>query len=1002
MPRIAPAGPPGTASGPDRGDVALCGRPALPRADHRRYLPAAGVSKGTFYGYFSSKQDLLLALLDESVGALDRVMDELDAAPLSGLERVRRFTRALLELGDDPGRSQVRADLWADILTEEEVRARFGRIERRRVRLAAGSRRAARQASWRRYRRTPWPPSSWRWGTGYCSTPGSMRLGSAGRTSGGRLTYCWPDRASRVPVQAREARTAPGSREDMTCRRRAPTMTGPPEGRATPPQTLDPTRPPDDPALRLAARQPHRLILLALVIGAGAGLGAIVFRELIRWFTLLFSGHRDYSATGQATHPFFSGAPNPHVPWLGLGFVVLAPVIGGLLYGPLIERFAREARGHGVPEVMLAVAERGGRISPAVAVVKSLASALCIGSGGSVGREGPIVQIGSALGSTLGQLVRLPESRLRLLVACGAAGGISATFNAPIAGVFFGLELILRDFQTESFSAVVLSSITAAVIGRAAFGDQAFLTLPAFHLVSLWEYLLYAGLGVLAAGVGVGFTRVLYGIEDLADRVWHGPEWARPAVGGVLLGLLLLALPQMYGVGYPVLENGIRGEYVLWVLLLLMGAKMVATSLTIAIGGSGGVFAPSLFIGAMLGTAYGQVAHGLWPTLTAPAGAYGLVGMGAVFAGAARAPITAVLIIFELTGDYTIILPLMAAIVLATGVSKGLSRDTIYTLKLRRRGIDILRGRAANLMEVLTVADAMQPIPAGVPQELGLGALIARFAEDGCEALPVVDETGAYRGTVSAQEVERAARANALDTVAGDLAVNTPPLAPQQTLERALGVLVQNEHGGLPVVAADHQRVIGWVTHRDVLRAYNARLEHSLERAARQQAAAGQAPRPAQRPIPAGAPSAPSTPGAGAGTPPRDDGADAAGLLGRLRAYRLVDLELTQERPPAGCDVKDVAWPPATLVVAIRRGAETFTPNGQTELRRGDRLTVLVPAAHAEHLVDLIGTRRAADTASVGPAAAIVAARPVNGSEPPPAPTHPSSGNERGSEQRTP
>ena len=579
---------------------------------------------------------------------------------------------------------------------------------------------------------------------------------------------------------------------------------------------------------------PTGLLALALAVGAGAGLGAIVFRYLILWFTQFFSGHPDYSATASAAHPFFSGAANPHLPWLGPLFVVLAPAAGGLLYGPLIERFAREARGHGVPEVMLAVAERGGRISPAVAVVKSLASALCIGSGGSVGREGPIVQIGSALGSTLGQLVRLPESRLRLLVACGAAGGISATFNAPIAGVFFGLELILRDFETESFGVVVLASITAAVIGRAAFGSRAFLTLPPFHLVSTAEFGLYAALGLLAAVVGVAFIRVLYGLEDLADQLWRGPDWLRPGAGGLLLGLLLLALPQMYGVGYPVLEGGIRGDYAVWFLLVLLGAKMLATSLTIAIGGSGGVFAPSLFIGAMLGTAFGDVVHGLLPGLTAPPGAYGLVGMGAVFAGAARAPITAVLILFDLTGDYTIILPLMAAIVLATGASAALSGETIYTLKLRRRGIDLLRGRAANLMEVLSVSEAMRPLPAGVPQDLALGEVIERFAREEVAALPVVDAEGAYRGTVTAQEVERAMRDNALDLVAGDLAQSTPTLAPEQSLERALGLLVRDERAGLPVVTADDRSVVGWLTHRDVLRAYNARLEQSLSRAERQ------------------------------------------------------------------------------------------------------------------------------------------------------------------------
>jgi CIC family chloride channel protein len=464
---------------------------------------------------------------------------------------------------------------------------------------------------------------------------------------------------------------------------------------------------------------PTGLVALALVVGAGAGLGAVAFRYLILWFTRLFSGHDDYSSAGRAV--------NHWVPWLGILFVLAAPVVGGAIYGPVVQRFAREARGHGVPEVMLAVAERGGRIAPQVAVVKALASALCIGSGGSVGREGPIVQIGSALGSSLGQLVRLPEKRLRLLVACGAAGGISATFNAPIAGVFFAMELILGDFGVESFGAVVLASVTAAVIGRAAFGDQPFLHLPAFHLTSPAEFGAYAVLGLAAAVVGIAFVKVLYGIEDLADKLWRGPEWLRPAAGGLLLGGLLLALPQMYGVGYPVLSGAVDGRYVLWFLLVLLVGKMVATSLTIAVGGSGGVFAPSLFLGAMAGTAFGTVGHAALPGIIGSAGAYGIVGMGAVFAATSRAPITAVLIIFELTGDYSIILPLMTAVVVATAVSRKLSPDTIYTLKLRRRGIDLQRGRSASLLETLTVAAAMRPVPPAALAADGLGEVLARL-----------------------------------------------------------------------------------------------------------------------------------------------------------------------------------------------------------------------------------------------------------------------------------
>lgn len=418
---------------------------------------------------------------------------------------------------------------------------------------------------------------------------------------------------------------------------------------------------------------------MALVVGAGAAGFAMIFRWLIKVFTQFFTGYEDYAGVAGAAHGHFGS--------LGPWFVIGTPVLAGLVYGPLVHLFAKEARGHGVPEVMYAVAHRGGRIAPQVAVVKALASALTIGGGGSVGREGPIVQIGSALGSTLAGIVQVTEPRRRLLVACGAAAGIAATFNAPLAGVFFAMELILADFATEAFSMVVLASVTASVLGRAAFGDVPFLRLPAFHIDHWEEYLSFAVLGVLAGVLGVLFTRVLYGIEDICDSLWRGPEWLRPAAGGLLLGVVLFLLPEMYGVGYPVLGNAVDGKYAIGFLIVLLVGKMIATSLTIGIGGSGGVFAPCLFIGAMLGSAFGLIAADVVPGVTGAIGAYGLIGMGGVFAGAARAPITAVVILFELTGEYSIILPLMTAIVLATAVSHAITGDSIYTLKLRRRGV---------------------------------------------------------------------------------------------------------------------------------------------------------------------------------------------------------------------------------------------------------------------------------------------------------------------------
>jgi len=559
------------------------------------------------------------------------------------------------------------------------------------------------------------------------------------------------------------------------------------------------------------------LIALALLVGAGAGLGAIAFRYMILGFTYLFSGHKDYSAVGHAS--------NPLVPGLGIWFVVLAPVIGGLIYGPLVSRFAPEARGHGVPEVMYAVNRLGGRMRPQVPIVKSLASAVCIGSGGSVGREGPIVQIGSALGSVTGQALRLPESQLRLLVACGAAGGISATFNAPIAGVFFALELILRNFETRSFGLVVLSSITADAIGRAAFGSHPFLSLPGFTFSSPLELLLYAGLGVLATGVGLGFVRVLYAGEDIADRLWKNrPDWLRPAAGGVLLGLLLLAVPEMYGVGYPVLQLAVAGHYVILALLGLLAAKILATSLTMWIGGSGGVFAPSLFMGAMLGSAYGAVAHDLLPGLAVAAGAYGLVGMGAVFAACARAPITAVLIIFELTGDYRIILPLMFAVVVATTLSNALTPDTIYTLKLRRRGIDIDK-LPETVMAQIKVGEAMGKLPQPLAPEQPLRDVLRRFTAERTDALPVIDRHGTLLGVISAADIEQAAARPIDDLNAQALVHQAPELRVDESLEDAVRALAATEDEGLPILDTNGKSVVGWLTHRRLLRTYRAHID---------------------------------------------------------------------------------------------------------------------------------------------------------------------------------
>lgn len=575
---------------------------------------------------------------------------------------------------------------------------------------------------------------------------------------------------------------------------------------------------------RLVGRSPGNagtgvLVPLSLVVGALTGLGAVGFRWLISHATLLFSGTDDVAAAAVGDHPV-----HPALGWLGPWFIVLAPAVGGLVYGPVVYRWAREARGHGVPEVMLAVAHHGGRIRPRVAAVKAFASAVCIGSGGSVGREGPIVQIGSALGSSIGQLARVPADRLRTLVAAGGAAGIAATFNAPVAGVLFALELILRDFSARSFGLVVLSSVTASVVARAIIGDESLLTLPALTVDDPRTYLLFALLGLVAGALGIGFVRVLYAIEDLCDRVWRGPEWARPAVGGLLLGLVLLALPQLYGVGYPVLSGAVDGELVVGMLLLLLVGKVVATSLTLGIGGSGGVFAPSLFVGGMLGAAFGQVAQMLAPDLAPSTGAFAVVGMGAMFAGTARAPITAVVMLFELTGEYSVILPLMLAIVLATGVSRLLSADTVYTLKLRRRGIDLGQHPADRVLGDVRVAEVMEDAPEPVGPDVPLAEASRTLLGSGRPTLPVLDGdgrlVGQLRADLAAEELEqddeadRATVATVLDDVAR--------VSRGASLREALDALREHPDDDGGAVVDDQGRLVGWLTHRTVLAALSA------------------------------------------------------------------------------------------------------------------------------------------------------------------------------------
>lgn len=426
------------------------------------------------------------------------------------------------------------------------------------------------------------------------------------------------------------------------------------------------------------------VLVLALAVGVVAGFGAVGFRYLIAFFT--------WASTGQE-HPLAPGQMSSHLPILGHWFFWIIPIAGGAVYGPLIAWLAKEARGYGVPQVMMAVAREGSRIRPRVGFVKALASALCIGTGGSVGREGPIVQIGASLASTVGQRAHLSEDRLRLIVACGAAGGIAATFNAPLMGAFFGFELILRTFSIDAFCALLVSAFAADVIDQQFFGAAPFFgAFPQMSVHHLFGYLLIAFLGLISGLIGIGFKAVLYRLNDLFDMPFKGRlEWARPAIGGVALGALLFFLPQLYGVGYTVVGRVFSdpGSFAFWLVVAMMAGKVLGASITLGNGGSGGVFGPSVFTGAMAGIAFGMLMHALFGPIAGDPVLYGMVAMGAVVASAAQAPLTAAASVVEMTGDFGLTLPAILAAVIAAAVSRSLSYGTIYTTKLLRHGIDI-------------------------------------------------------------------------------------------------------------------------------------------------------------------------------------------------------------------------------------------------------------------------------------------------------------------------
>ena len=577
------------------------------------------------------------------------------------------------------------------------------------------------------------------------------------------------------------------------------------------------------------------LLILAVLIGATTGFAAVFFIRLIE-----FIQNGSYST-------FFE-----YFPSLGILAFLLIPVAGALISGPVITKFASEAKGHGVPEVMQALVQKGGRIRPRVAIAKIVASALCIGTGGSAGREGPIVQVGSALGSSVGQVLRLSDDRIKNLVSCGAAAGIAATFNAPIAGVAFAIEVLMSELQVRTFGNVVIAAVSASIVSQMFLGDNPAFGVPSFSMQSPLAIFLFLLLGLTASLVGILFIRMLAWFEEKFDRL-NCPDMLKPAVGAFLLGLLgigyvylkgsvieqhgvmpsdplqITQLPGFYGSGFAFIEDALQCKTTFVFLVLLIFIKPLATSFTLGSGNSGGVFAPSLFIGAVLGGTMGKLFAAWVPEITGPPGAFALVGMAAVFAAAARAPFTAMLIVFEMSNDYSMILPLMVSAVTASYFAQWLYPDSIYTQKLTRRGIRFVQGRDMDVMQGVTVNEVMNQAPAVVHKNLPLPDLYRRFQETNFLGFPVLDDENKLWGIVTLQDMERILSGNTIKLrglTVEDVAVMEPvTVYPDEPIWSAIQKMAPRDLARLPVVSRDGTgRLLGLISRGEILRAYDVAL----------------------------------------------------------------------------------------------------------------------------------------------------------------------------------
>jgi chloride channel protein, CIC family len=632
------------------------------------------------------------------------------------------------------------------------------------------------------------------------------------------------------------------------------------------------------------------MLVASLLVGGLAGLGIVLFHETVLEGTRLLGGLGKLLGSGQRV------------------YLLLLPAAGGLLVGLWTLLLKPRGPGQGVAGIMEAVTYHGGRIDLRSALGRVAGAVVTLSSGGSAGPEDPSVQLGSTVGAQLGRVLRLSEQRVQTLVACGAAAAVAAAFKAPISGVFFAVEIILGEFSGYSITFVVLAAVAGATVSQTFLGNSPSFAVPAYELRHPAELLTYVLLGGVAACVGVVYVRLLNATEELSER-WRFPNWLKPALGGLIVGGIAFAgRPEVMGVGYETLGSALSGAApVIWLCFALTALKILATTATVGSGGQGGLFAPALFIGAMLGLGVGALANAVFPAISAPAAAYGLVAMGALLASAVRAPILAIMLPFEMTNDYRIILPLMLAVVTSYLVSRRLEPESVYTLKLRARGVDLAARRNTDLMRAITVGEAMTRDFPTVSTVLPLGELGDLFQRTGHHGFPVLDAQGNLAGVVTLQDYERSLTASPAPATVADIYTGDPITAfPEETLQEVLTRFGESEVGRVPVVdLGDTRKLLGVLRRSDITGAYSRALA-------------------------------------------RRDQAQCQAFLSRARAdssLELIQVEVPRGATCVGKAVQDLALPPDCILVSLQRGRRRTVPHGQTTLQAGDTVAALAAPA---------------------------------------------------------